>query len=252
MPEPRFDVATDPGDATGNTLVVGLSMPGMAGLSALDYLVRHQEYEHIGHVRTRNFPAIAPFEDGEPRHPIRLYADAESELTVLVCELFVPVTAAAPFSVGVLSWLRETDLSELVVLNGVVQPHGPEGHRVFTTATPKYRERRLQDVGVEPLAGGFLDGLPGEFVLRSLEGSAPPVGVYVTPCHPPGPDLDAALRLLDALESVHGVPLDRTALDESAAVQRQYYEKLADRLRTMTEDDRRVGTREYPEDRMFM
>jgi hypothetical protein len=32
------------------------------------------------------------------------------------------------------------------------------------TSTPSYRERRLDDTNIQPLGGGFLDGVVGEIV----------------------------------------------------------------------------------------
>lgn len=246
----RFEVRAVPSAAAGETLVVGFSLPGMAGLSAADYLVKHRDFEQIGHVRTRGFPAIAPFEDGTPRHPIRVYADDETELTVLVCELFVPVFAAEAFADGLLDWVGDTDLTDIAVLHGIPYPHGPEGHDVYVTATPEYRERRLDGVDVKPLSGGFLDGIVGELVLRGLEADGVPVGAFITPSHPPGPDLEAALLLLDALQRVSGVSVERDELEQLAARMRSYYGELADRMQSLEEGA--VATREYPEDRMFM
>lgn len=251
MADPNFSVAADPDDVADGTLVVGLAAPGMAGLSAVDYLVRQHDFEQVGHVRARGVPAIAPFEDGRPRHPIRVYADETAGLTALVCELFVPVQYTEPFCRGLADWLDGTSLSEVAVLHGIPYPHGPESHRVFTTATPDYHDRRLADADLEPLSGGFFDGLVGDLVLESLDGAVPPVGVFVTPGHPPGPDLDAAVRLLDALEGVYDVTVDRAERDQSAAQLRRYYEELAGRVQDM-EAEAATGTREYPEDRMFM
>ncbi|MFB6166347.1 MAG: proteasome assembly chaperone family protein [Haloarculaceae archaeon] len=253
MPEAtQFTVRADPGAATGDALVVGLAMPGMAGLSASDYLVKHLEFESIGHVTATEFPAIAPFENGRARQPMRLYAHGDANLTVLVCELFVPVWAAEAFANGVLSWHAETGLSEIALLHGIPFPHGPDNHEVYVTATDAYAEARLDGVDVEPLTGGFLDGVAGELVLRGLEADGVPVGTFVTPSHPPGPDLQAALLLLDGLQRTYGLAVDRAELERQAEELRQYYTELSERMQSMADGDQPIGSRDYPEDRMFM
>lgn len=244
--DPAFAVEADPTAATGETLVAGFSLPGMAGLTAADYLVKQHDFEQMGYVRTRGLPAIAPFEHGTPRHPIRLYGDEDAGLTVLVCELFVPVSAAEAFAEGLLAWVTETDLSDITILHGVPFEHGPDGHDVFVTATPAYQETRLDGVELRSLGGGFMDGVLGELALRGLEPDGVPVGALVTPSHPPGPDLEAALLLLDALQDVVGVTVDREAMEQSAEEMRTYYQELADRLEATERSS------EYPEDRMFM
>lgn len=248
--DPRFEVHADPEATAGESLVAGFSAPGMAGLSASDYLVKHLEFEQIGHVRAHGFPAIAPFENGTPRQPVRLYADADAGLTVLVCELFVPVWAAEAFADGLLDWLADTALSDIAVLHGIPFPHGPDGHAVYTTATPTYRERHLADVDLSALSGGFLDGIVGELVLRGLDDGGMPVGAFITPSHPPGPDLEAALLLLDALQQVSGVRVDREELEALASEMRTYYAELADRMQALEAAE--AGPQEHPEDRMFM
>ncbi len=61
--DPSFEVKVPPDDNLGNTLLVGLSQLGMAGLTAVDYLVRQLDSEKIGHIQPNDFPAIAPFQN---------------------------------------------------------------------------------------------------------------------------------------------------------------------------------------------
>ena len=250
--EPSFDVVTTADVRPGKQLLFGVSHLGMAGVTATDYLVRHLDSELFGHVTSSGFPAIAPFEAGEPRHPMRLYTTAETDLAVFVGESFVPVWAAEAFVDGFLEWIDDSPVEEIVLLYGVPFPHGAEQHRVFYTATPTYRERHLQDSDLEPLAGGFLDGIVAEFVLRSFDGEAPPIGVFITPTHPPGPDLDAALLLLEAVQGVWDLTVDEQELMELAEQMKQYYGELADRMQALNQGEQPLSSRDYPEDRMFM
>ena len=251
-PNATFGIEVDSTHNPHATLVVGLSQLGMAGITAADYLVRHLDTEVIGHIAPADLPAIAPFEQGEPRHHTRLFNVIDSELSVLVGELFIPVWAAESFTNALLEWCREESVEELVILHGVPFRHGPEEHDVFHVATPAYRHRRLEESDVEPLAGGFLDGVAGELVTRSLEAASPPVGVFVTPVHPPGPDLDASILLLDAVKRVYGFSIDEAELRRSSEELKRYYAELADSMQTIGEADAPIGTRDYPEDRMYM
>lgn len=249
---PSFDIAVPSGAETGNTLVVGQSHPGLAGVTAADYLVRHLDSTQIGHLEAAELPAIAPFEEGVPRHHSRLYSLDGTDLSVLVGELFVPVGGARPYTDALLEWATERAIDEVVVLHGVPFPHGPDEHDVFYVATPEYRERRLSDQPLQPLRGGFLDGVVGELVTRSLGEAAPDTGVFVTPTHPPGPDIDATLLLLDALENIYAFDVDETELRQLGEQMRQYYEQLAERMATIAEGEEPFGSHDYPEDRMFM
>ena len=247
-----FSVETSADREAGNTLVVGQSHPGMAGVTAADYLVRHLEGTEIGHVAPEGLPAIAPFEDGVPRHHSRLYSLDDAQLTVLVGELFIPVGVARSYTDALLEWADEQGVEEVAVLHGVPYPHGPEQHQVFHVATPGYRDRRFSEDAFQPLKGGFLDGVVGELVTRSLDETAPETGVFITPTHPPGPDIDASLKLLAALESLYGFDVDETELRERGEQVKQYYEQLTERMEAMAERDESLPSHDYPEDRMYM
>lgn len=251
-PQTAFDMEVRPDVEPGQTLVVGIAKPGMAGLTAADHLVRQLESEEIGLVTPDALPAITPIEGGKPRNHTRLYNLAESDLTVLVGELFVPTWAARSFAETLLEWVEDVKIDEVVFLHAVPYPHEPAQHAVFYAAPDSYRERRLEESDISPLAGGVLDGVPGELMSRSLSGDAPPVGVYVTPAHLPGPDADAALLLLDAVESVYDVSIDLTELEDLSEEVQKYYSTLSEQVRALEESDRSVESRDFGVDRMYM
>lgn len=252
--EPTFEVALTSETEPGEHLLVGMGGVGVAGLTAADYLVDNVETEQIGHVRTRNLPDITPFTNGKPRHPIRLYSATDSDVTVLISEVFLPVWVADPLTEALLDWAGTQDISEVTVLHGTAFPHSEEEHVVYHVATEAYREKHFpdDDNGIEPLAGGFFDGVIGELLVRSLDGAGPPTGVLVTPTHPPGPDLDAAVRLLEALEPVCDIEVDEGDLRDRAEEMRRYFEELAERMQAMEQAEGATEGQDYPANRMFM
>ncbi|MFW6003971.1 MAG: proteasome assembly chaperone family protein [Halanaeroarchaeum sp.] len=252
VPAPAFEMTISREQRPGTSLVVGLSHFGMAGISAADYLVRQTDGEEIGHISPEEFPAITPFQNGEPRHHTRLYHLADADVSVLVGELFVPVWAANAFADAIMDWVESEPIEEIAILHGVPYPHGPDEHSVFHVSTPAYRTRRLDGTDIQPLGGGLLDGVIGELVTRSLDDSAPPVGVYITPAHPPGPDLDAALLLLDAIQDIYDVSVDAEELKRRSEELKQYYTELSDRMQSLSDSEQPLGGRDYPDDRMYM
>lgn len=248
-PHASFDVAC-PEDRDCSVLVLGLSNPGFAGATATDYLIRHLECEEIGHIAPDGLPAITPFADGAPRNHTRLYDVPDSPLSLLIGELFVPVWAASSFVDALLEWATAAGVDEIVIPYGVAFPHGPDEHAVFAVATEAFRERRLAGEEFDGLTGGVLDGIVGDVMARSLNGDAPPAGTLVTPIHPPGPDLEAALLLVDALERVYGFDVDERELREQSTQLAEYYSTLADRMNALREEGPDV--RDYPEDRTYM
>lgn len=225
-------------------LVAGFSMFGLAGVTATNYLVDQHDLTETGHVTAETLPPITPFENGEPRHHTRLFSRPEFDTTVLVNELFVPLWAADPFSEAILDWAEGNDVSEITVLAGVPVAHGPDDHRTFYVATEDYREARLEGDPLPPMGSGFLDGVNSGLVSRGLESDLR-VGVFITPVHEQIPDVEAAIRLLDAAEDVLDLAVDTEALEAFAAEVEQYYRELAERFD-------RVADEQMPEDRMYM
>ena len=243
-PEPTFDVKRREDDASSR-LVLGFSEFGLAGLTAVDYLVTHLELEQTGRVLAGGLPAITPFAEGVPRHHTRLFSRDDLDLTVLVGELFVPPRAAEPFSEAILEWTETTEVEEVVVLSGVPFAHGPEEHRAFYVATEDFREARLADAEITPMGGGFLDGINGALMARGLD-SEMRTCLLTTPVHAQTPDADAALRLIEAFLTVYDLDVDLGPMTEFAARVSEQYEELAARMRATQEEER------APEDRMYM
>ena len=242
--EPAFDVGRE-GDDTSSTLVVGFSEFGLAGLTAVDYLVTHLELERTGRVLADRLPIITPFSEGVPRHHTRLFSRDDLDLTVLVGELFLPARAAESFSKHLLGWVEETAIEEVIVLSGVPVAHGPDEHRAYYVATPDFTEARLADTEITPMGGGFLDGLNGALMARGLDSDLRTC-LLTTPVHAQAPDADAALRLLEAFLSIYDLDVDLGPMTEFAARVAEQYEELAARMEAEKKAER------GPEDRMYM
>ncbi|WP_277553108.1 proteasome assembly chaperone family protein [Halobaculum limi] len=249
--QPAFHVTTnvDP----SSTVIAGFSQFGLAGLTAVDYLVNQLDLEATGYIRAEGLPTITPFANGEPRYPTRLFSRPDLDVTVLVGELFVPNSLAEPFSRSVLEWTETAGVQEVTVLSGVPFAHGPDEHRAFYVASEDYRHRhadRLDTTDADgaavlpPMGTGFLDGTNGALMTRAMESSLG-VGVFLTPVHARVPDAEASVRLVDAVEHVYGLGVDTDPLEAFAEEVGEYYRTLADRLEEEAEE-------EQPADRMYM
>lgn len=225
-------------------LVAGFSAYGLAGLTAVDFLVDQLELSETGYISTEALPSITPFENGTPRHHTRLFSRPDLDLTLLVNELFVPLWAADPFAKAILDWTDTNTVEEITILSGVPLPHGPAEHRVFYVATEDYQRERLTGTDIPAMGTGFLDGVSASLAGRGIDTDLR-VGVFVTPVHPRVPDVEAALRLLVAAEDLYSLDIDTTELEQFAAEIEQYYRDLEDRLQTVTQSD-------TFEDRMYM
>jgi uncharacterized protein len=238
---PEFDIKLD--DPT-ETLIAGFAEYGLAGLSAADYLRKELDLEQTGHIAVDQLPAVTPFEDGTPRHHTRLFSKPGLDITIVVGELFVPAHAAEPFGNAILEYTESNAVEEVVVLSGVPTAHGPDDHRPFYVASEDYQQARLDSDDIAPMPGGFLDGLNGALMERAIDDPLKAC-VFTTPVHQQVPDVDAALRLLEAVEAAYGLGVDTGPLEEFAAAVSEQYAELAARVEAQQEE-------QVPEDRMYM
>lgn len=238
---PEFSVTHE--TTPRETVLAGFSMPGLAGLTAVDFLVDQLNLQERGHITVEGLSSITPFEAGVPHHPTRLFSRDDLDVTVLVGELFVPAWVGDPFSEAILDWTENSDVEEIAILSGIPIGHGPDDHRTYYIATPEYRDQHLVDADVPPMGRGFLDGINAALIQRGLDAPLD-VGVYVTPVHAQTPDVEAAIRLVETAIDVYDLDVDASPLQAFAAEIQQYYGELADRMSARDE--------ERPEDRMFM
>lgn len=242
QPRPSFEITHE--TVPSAHLVAGFSTFGLAGLTAVDYLVDELDLAQRGYVTTEALPAITPFEQGTPRHHTRLYASDDLDLTVLLNELFVPPWAADAFSNAVLDWTEANAVEEITILSGVPVPHGPEDHRAYYVATEDYQRTVLADSDLSGMGAGFLDGVNASLVGRGMDTDLR-VGVITTPVHAQAPDVAAAIRLVDAVDGLLDLDVDTANLEAFAGQIESYYEELAERFERVDED-------RLAEDRMFM
>ncbi|EMA07575.1 uncharacterized protein SAMN05443574_106231 [Haloarcula vallismortis] len=227
-----------------DTLAVGVSEYGLAGLTAVDYLADQDSMHEVGHLRTKEPPFITPFENGTPRHHTRLYVDEAASFAVLVGERFVPPAQAESLAKAIATAGRKLDASNITMLTGAPVAHGPDDHVPFYIATPAYQESYLDETDIRPMGNGFLDGLSAELVVRGIDESLP-TGVFTTPTHPQAPDAAAAIRLLTALKETHAIQIDTGPLEAFAANIEAHYEALAERMEAADSD-------QFTDDRMYM
>ncbi|MDY6764282.1 MAG: proteasome assembly chaperone family protein, partial [Halobacteria archaeon] len=74
------------------------------------------------------------------------------------------------------------------------------------------------------------------------------VNVFVTPSHPPRQDIEASLRLLDAVKTVYRLDIDTEPLKRYARELEDHYSELAERIQRMEKDQGGIT----PSDRTFV
>lgn len=245
--ESQQEFAISTAEPPSNAIVAGFTQPGLAGLTGVEFLVDQLDLTETGHVTASGLPTLTPFEEGRPRHHTRMLSHDDIDVTVLIGELFVPLQAATTFSDAILDWVESHDTDEIAILSGVPVPHGPDDHQTFYVATEDFLSGRLEDTSITPMGNGFLDGINAALVERGMSSDLQ-VGVLVTPVHALTPDVDAAIRLVEAVNDLYQVDVDTGPLEAFGEEVAGYYSELQEHLQRRTED----RDTQMPEDRMFM
>ncbi|GAB7092872.1 hypothetical protein JCM30237_00240 [Halolamina litorea] len=272
----QFAVRHD--ESPKETLLCGFASYGLSGLTAVDFLIDQLELVETGHVTTEAMPSITPFENGRPTHHTRLFSKPELEMTLLKNELFVPPVLSGPFGESILEWTERHGVQEIAIVDAVPMRHGPDDHRTYHVATDDYLARRLGGVPEPPAAGdesvplagagapsesteqtepvetpetpttpmarGYLDGVTGALVEKGIDSSLA-VGVFQTPVHQQLPDVEASIRLIEALNDIYGLGVDTEPLQEFADEIERYYTELAERYEAATEREEAFENRMY-------
>ncbi|MFB6186410.1 MAG: proteasome assembly chaperone family protein [Halobacteriaceae archaeon] len=225
-------------------LISGFSSFGLAGLTAVDYIVDKLAFEQTGYVKANGFPSITPFENGTPRHHTRLYTHKDLELSVLVNEFLISQWIAEPFGNAILDWTESNSVDEITVLAGIPVAHEPDEHDIYYVATDDYRADTLANIDIQGMRSGFLDGINASLIGQGIHSDLR-VGILVTPVHQQVPDVSAAIRLIEIVERVYDLDIDTKDLEQFASELEKYYQSLEERLQSMEPS-------EAPEDRMYM
>lgn len=239
------DFSIEQSTPPSGTLLCGFTTMGLAGLTAVHFLVEQLDLEQTGYLTAEGLPSITPFENGRPTHHTRLFSRDDLDVTVLQSELFIPASRGESVADVTLDWTAEHGVDEVVVLAGIPVQHGPDEHQTYYIATDDYRENRLAGTDVPPMGRGFLDGVNGALVGRGID-SPLEVGILVTPVHQQSPDLDAAIRLVETVDALYDLGVDTGPLEAFAEEVAKYYADLAERMES---EGRRE---EAAADRMYM
>jgi uncharacterized protein len=230
----------EPVEVSEPTLVEGFPGVGLVGKIAADHLVEELDMTHHGNVHCEGLPPVVGYGEADPRlrTPVRLYADAETDLLVLQSD--VPVAAGAAETVAdCLGGWVDDDVTALY-LSGIPAERDEAPPAVYGVGTGDAVDR-LAEVGLEaPPEPGLVSGPTGALLARALERGEPSFGV-VAESDPQFPDPAASRAVLrEAIEPLAGVEVSTDSLVERASEIRQARERLARRMQESESDSSRA------------
>ena len=224
-------------------VVLGFVGPGLVGGIAVAHMIDQLKMEEIARVRSKYTPPAVIFVGGQLRHPVRIYANSERTLCLIVCETTIRFEGAYQISSVLLDWLEAKKARELVVLEGLHVRSLPKVNKVYCAAESE-RIKACLEKGIEPIPLGIIQGIAGsilsECLIRKIIGLA-----FLTPTIAFTPDPEGAALLIDALNKVYGLGIGTEDLLKEAEKIRQKLKDVAESHQNIRKaEERETGSSE--------
>jgi uncharacterized protein len=214
-------------DVEGAIVIDGFPSVGLVSSIVANYLIDTLEMEQIGIVESPAFPTVSLVRNGNPQHPVRIYAGhppadrtgrGPDKLVAFVSEFHPSPGVIHPLATTILDWVQEQRCSLLVSPEGLVveaDPHRPKGRpnrlpdvKVYGVASTRKARELYIEPNMIPFAEGVITGIAG-VLLNEGRRRQFDVLTFLAEAQPDYPDARAAAKVIETINAI----LLRTPLD---------------------------------------
>lgn len=221
----EIKIISKPLSDTPKSVLMGFPGSGLVGSIALQYMVDQMEFELIGNMTSKYFPPLVMMNKGVINVPVRFYQ--KEEIAVVVGDIPVHPMICYEIANGLMSWLNQFKLREVVAIAGIVTNELEK--RVFGVATELEHLSRIQDHTIV-LPMGTISGIAGSILTECKVRGIPAVGLLGETINAPDPRSSAAT--IDVLNKMFNINLDIAPLLEQADEIEAAMHKLAEEVQT--------------------
>jgi uncharacterized protein len=212
-------------------LVAGFPGPGLVGVMSASYIIEQQRMHQIAYVDSDFIIPGIMYIGGRLRHPFRIYANNEGTACVIVCDAPVVLSGIRSLLNTVVTWAKDNDVREIMVLEGISVPSLPEEARKPLVMSS---DGRSDDNGylshikgkVETAPPAFIAGISGGLLAACLSSGIPCTGLLV-PSIAGIPDPEGAAILIEKANELANNPFNidvRELRTQAAELKRQMQE----------------------------
>ena len=214
-------------DVEGAIVIDGFPSVGLVSSIVANYLIDTLEMEQIGIVESPAFPTVSLVRNGNPQHPVRIYAGrppadragrGADKLVAFVSEFHPAPTIIHPLATTILDWVQEQRCSLLVSPEGLVVEAPPPGHggraprlndvKVYGVASTRKARELYIEPNMIPFAEGVITGIAG-VLLNEGRRRGFDVLTFLAEAQSDYPDARAAAKVIETINRI----LLRTPLD---------------------------------------
>jgi uncharacterized protein len=215
-------------DVEGAIVIDGFPSVGLVSSIVANYLIDTLEMEQIGIVESPAFPTVSLIRNGEPQHPVRIYAGrppadragrGADKIVAFVSEFHPAPTIIHSLATAIIDWVQEQRCSLLVSPEGLVveaapqmgkAPRSPRLNEVKVygvASTRKARELYIEP-NMTPFSEGVITGIAG-VLLNEGRRRGFDVLTFLAEAQSDYPDARAAAKVIETINRI----LLRTPLD---------------------------------------
>ncbi|MCQ1538084.1 proteasome assembly chaperone family protein [Methanocalculus taiwanensis] len=207
----------------GSVVMMGFPGSGLVGSIALQYLVDQLEFSHIGDITSRFFPPMSMMQKGVIHAAVRIYE--KEGFAALVAD--IPIHPAICYEVanGILDWLAEYDVKEIVTIAGIVTNEAEK--RVFGVASDEEAVSKISDHTII-LPMGSISGIASSLLTECKLRKIPCIGLLGETVN--NPDPRAAVSAINVLNDLYSLNLDTAPLLEQAEEIEMTMQRLAEEV----------------------
>lgn len=219
------------------TLVEGFPGVGLVGKLATDHLIDVHEMRHYADVHCDGLPRVAVYREDNTSltTPVRLYADAASDLVALRSDIPVSPGAATEVARCLGGWFDETDTFP-VFLSGLGREKDDAPPAVYGVATGNGGDALERAAVDDPPEAGLVSGPTGVMLAQSLEQDRDAIGLVVE-SDPQFPDPEAARALIrNGIDPIAEAETPTDGLVDQATEIRNAKRAFAERMQEASEE----------------
>jgi len=256
-----------------NILILACPEPSLAGVVAVEYLIDQLQMEEIGAIKITEMPPVIAVVNGAAKLPHRIFYSRQAGIVAIRQHVPIPPQLYAEFIHRVLDWAEENKVKLVACLSAMPALGEKESDAVYFVTeeglVEKFKEYGfvpIREATVTGLEGAYLDAVLG----RSIDGvlliaesklltavkrlvdsgkvatHRDVIAILNDLVGRTGPDVGAALKLVNAVAKLAETQIDTSKLQEHASKYAFLVEKNIEALFKPMEAVTTTARREVP------
>ncbi|WGI18004.1 proteasome assembly chaperone family protein [Methanonatronarchaeum sp. AMET-Sl] len=211
-------------------IIEGFPGVGLIGNIATRHIIKAMEFDEVGLIKSERFPPVAIIEEGETKHPLRIYN--KNQYIIFTSDIPMSSNLAKDIAHEIVQWSIQQKSREIISIAGI-STTSQATSRVFTAARDKKDLQGLEDQ-TERFTTGNILGFTGCILNESKLQEIPAI-TLLGETRGIGPDPRSAADVIKILNQYLDLNIDTTKLIEEAEKIEEEMNRMMQRMEEMEE-----------------